>query len=437
VRAEEDRLLGAGVDVASISEATAVVVVDGMTGNGPWAHPAWALCRGLGALGFGGVELRGAEEYLPAFSFLMQGVPFRHLPAGLPGVYESERAAGSEVVLYLGSDPLSREACLKYATERSSSFVSIGWGRSWVEMSSSPRVPPSSLSFHLASDEGPVAPVVRIAAGLALQETLILVGQLRSVAPPDARVSIDAAAETRSYEPGGAGWPSPLIENVNVDAIGSGAVGTNFLESFAPLLGHGCELRIFDFDEVGPENLATQAAFCAKDVGKPKAQAMAEKLAPLCDPSVDLTPVQARYEERAHNFSRPSLRIVCPDSWAAREHCNDRSLTDGVPLVEAGCSPLAAQVRSYLPGVTACLEHRIQNLPQRAATEQDHAACSQEQAFTLPGTSMICGGLLAAEALRTLHPERFGPPSLGTIGYDARFGRRFGVVDVRAACSHP
>lgn len=436
MRAGEERLFQAGVDIASISEARVVVIVDGLTSGAPWAHPAWALCRGLGALGFGSIELWGGEEYRPAFSLLMEGVAFRHQPAGFADSHGSERAAATEIVLYLGSDPLTRESCLDYATERSSRFLSIRWGSSWVEMVSATPDSASDTMLDLVGDVEPISPVSRIAAGLALQETLVLVGQLDSVAPRDARVSFDAASETRSCEPGGEGWPPPRIESAIVEVIGAGAVGTNLLESFAPLLGPGCELRIFDFDEVGPENLATQATFSAEDTGRPKAEVMAEKIAPLCDPSLDLRPVPMRYEERPHTLSRPCLRVACPDTFAARKHCNDRSLADGVPLVEAGCAPLVAQVRSYLPRVTACLEHRIRNLPQRAATEQDRAACSHEQAFTLPGTSMICGGLLATEALRTLDPDCFGLPSRGTIGYDARFGRRFGVVDVQPACNH-
>jgi molybdopterin/thiamine biosynthesis adenylyltransferase len=436
VRAEEERLFGAGVDLASISQATAVVVVDGVTDSGPWAHPVWALCRGLAALGFGRVELSGAEEYFPAFSLLMQGIDFQHLPAGVTSLYESERAPGSEIVLYLGSDPPSREACLQGALARSSSFAAIEWGSCWVEMTSSLRDPNADVAFDLASHEEPVAPVARIAAGLALQRALAIAGQLRSVAAPDAHVSFDAAAETRSHAPGAASWPPPRLENVRLDTIGAGAIGSNFLESFAPLLGRGCELRIYDFDDVESANLATQSAFCSGDVGEPKADVMAQRLAPLCHPSLNIKPVQARYEESAHSFSRPSLRSVCVDTWAARKDCNDRSLADGVPLVEAGCSPLAAQVRSYLPGATACLEHRIQSLAQRAADERDRASCAQEQVFTLPGTSMICGGLLAVEALRTLQPERFGPPSPGTIAYDARVASRFGVTDLRAPCVH-
>ena len=63
-------------------------------------------------------------------------------------------------------------------------------------------------------------------------------------------------------------------------------MGTHLLESIAPMLGPGCELRIVDFDQVGPENLATQPAFSTVDVGRPKAIVMAEKLAPFCDPEL-------------------------------------------------------------------------------------------------------------------------------------------------------
>ena len=210
----------------------------------------------------------------------------------------------------------------------------------------------------------------------------------------------------------------------------------DFNRAAGPLLGPGCELRIVDFDRVGPENLATQPVFTREDVGRPKAIAMAEKLAPLCDPELRIRPLVMRYEERPPALSPPSLRIACPDSFAARQYANRCSLVDSVPLVEAGSAPLVAQQRSYLPGRTACLEHRIPNLADRAARERDRASCSQNRAFTLPGTSMVSGGILAAEALRALQPENFGWPSAGTVVYDARFPERFGIIDFRPPCFH-
>jgi molybdopterin/thiamine biosynthesis adenylyltransferase len=227
-----------------------------------------------------------------------------------------------------------------------------------------------------------------------------------------------------------------LVERATIDVIGAGAVGSNLLESLAPVLGPGCELRIFDFDRVGPENLAVQPAFSEADVGRAKAEVMAEKLAPVCDSGLDIRPLVERYEERPGQLSPASLRVACPDTFAARKYLNDCSLADGVPLVEAGVSPLVAQQRSYIPGRTACLEHRIPDLARRAANERDRARCPEERALTLPGTSMICGGILALEALRALQPDALGQASAGSVVYDARFPERFGVVDARPPCTH-
>jgi molybdopterin/thiamine biosynthesis adenylyltransferase len=423
----------------SISETEALVVTDDLPSGEPWHHPVWPLCRAFGALGFGCVHLRGAEAFRDDFSMMMDGFPFTHETALRLGGALPREPAPCEIVLHFGSDPDLRDAGARLARSRSSHFAALSWGTTWVAMESLEEVlrHTSMPDSNFAAIQEPLTPVTRIAAGLALQEALIVAGQLEAAAPPDPVVSFDAAAETRSREVEAPVWSRVCIESSIIDVIGAGAVGTHFLETFGPLLGPGCELRIFDFDEIGPENLALQAAFSPEDVGRPKATVMAEKLVPLCDPALDLQPMVMRYEERSPTLDAPSLRVACPDSFAARKYVNDCALADGVPLVEAGSSPLAAQERTYLPGRTACIQHRIPNLSERAASERDRAPCSAEHAFTLPGTNMICAGILAAEALRALQPEDFGWPSTGTVVYDAHFPERFGLVDVRPACFHP
>jgi molybdopterin/thiamine biosynthesis adenylyltransferase len=117
-----------------------------------------------------------------------------------------------------------------------------------------------------------------------------------------------------------------------------------------------------------------------------------------------------------------------------RYFANNLSISDGVPLIEAGSSPLAAQQRTYYPGATSCLEHRINNLTKKVAEEKQPAGCSANR--TLPGTNMIIGGILAIETLKALNPNRFDFPSKGTITYDARAPQRFGVMDIKQPCKH-
>jgi molybdopterin/thiamine biosynthesis adenylyltransferase len=279
--------------------------------------------------------------------------------------------------------------------------------------------------------------VARVAAGLALQQAIIVAGRLAAATEPDPVVFFDAASDTRSADGNVSDWRSVKLEAAVLEVVGAGGIGTHLLESLAPLLAAGSELRIFDFDRVAPENLAVQSAFEPEDVGRPKAEVMAEKLAWICDPCVVIEPLVMPYEERPSALSTPSLRVLCPDTFAARKHGNDLSLADGVPLVEAGSDPLVGQQRTYLRGVTACLEHRIPDLRGRVAEERNRAACGQEHAITLPGTNMICGGILAAEALRALQPKDFGLPSTGTLVYDARFPERFGLIANRPPCFHP
>ena len=429
----QDRVSQAGADILRISQTGVLVCVDEVDLADPWFHPAWALCRALGALGFGFVHLRGAGAFGDEFSLMMDDYPFTHSDL------LAEAIPPCDIVLHLGTNPRARAAYAGLALSRSSAFASVSWETSRVVMESLDGVlhGDRALPQNAAAGGAPLEPIARIAAGLALQEALIFAGGLEDAAPADPRVIFDAAAETRTQQADAPRWPDLCIENAIVEVIGAGAVGTHLLESLAPMLGRGCELRIVDFDRVGPENLAIQPAFTREDVGRPKATAMAEKLADISDSELRIEPLVMRYEDRPPTLSAPSLRIACPDSFAARQYVNRCSVEDGIPLVEAGSAPLVAQQRSYLPGRTACIAHRIPNLAERAAVERDPESCSLNRALTLPGTSMVCGGILAAEALRALQPQAFGWPSTGTVVYDAHFPERFGVIDLRPPCSHP
>lgn len=435
---DADRVALAGADVLRIAETRVLLVVDEAPLWPPSEHPAWALCRGLGALGFADIQLCTSRDHAVDLSPLLPdgGVGWPS-PLELHDICAAE-AGDFEVVLHLGGMRRAKEECAALAAANGAGFASLSWGLTWVTLASGAVVPDQDKLEGPFGGLGldPLPPVARIAAGLALQEALNSAGRLSSAAPPAAEVSFDAAAESRTGTSHARAWRGARIEQAIIDVVGAGGVGIHLLEALAPLLGDGCELRIFDFDEVGFENLAVQAAFAPEDVDRPKAVVMAERLAPACNPGLTLRPLVMRYEERPEKLARPSLRIACPDTFAARKYVNDCSLADGVPLVEAGSSPLAAQQRSYLPGRTACLEHRIARLGPLAAEERDSASCALEQALTLPGTNMICGGILAAEALRALEPARFGAPSRGTIVYDARFPERFGVTDLRPPCRH-
>ena len=293
------------------------------------------------------------------------------------------------------------------------------------------------LCEYIRPAEETPAPISRIAAGIVFQELLMNVGNVRLAAPLEKMVLYNAAAEDRVTPRMERPWTPDPVDNVIVDAVAAGGIGINVLESILPMLGSGSEIRVYDSDVVGPENLSTQSLFSAQDVGRPKAIVAAEKLQPI-NPNVNIRPMVMRYQQQPSGLSRCSVRTICPDNWQTRVFANFLSTRyDGVPLTEAGSSPLSAQQRTYYPGLTACLEHRIHNLVKKAAEESEPNSCSANPALTLPGTNAIIGGILAVETLKVLDPKRFGgSPSRGTIGYDAREPQRFGILDVRPPCKH-
>ena len=432
------RLVEAGLDALRLADTRILVKIGDVSAEQVDGHPVHPLCRSLGAMGFGFVHVRGAAEYFPSLERAMEGCNFDQQP----GIWLSESVAAAspecDLIVDLGNDPGAESFCGHLSSTRSARCTEVKWGQSWAAVG---RPPVTGAEFDrwlqpLSASPEAIPPVHRIAAGLALSELLVMADQLALATPLQGAVLYDAAASDRSLGHADAAWECQWIENASLEVIGAGAVGVNLLESLAPMLGRGCQLRIFDPDRVGVENLVLQRPYSVADVGRPKAVVMAERLARLCGTELDIGPMVMGYQQRPRRLSRPSLRIVCGDNFAVRWHANEESIADGVPLVEAGSSPLAAQQRSYYPGLTACLAHRIPNLAGKVAAESRPESCSRNRALTLPGTNMLIGGILAAEALRALRPDRFGSPSRGTITYDCRVPERFGIVDLRAACQH-
>lgn len=436
----ENRISQAGVDVLRIVETSVLVkVADDVAADKLWLHPGWALCRSLAAMGFGAVHLRGAIHYFENLTDIMRATRFTQEPGAWFAESVARNVPPVDVIVDLTSDPESKRYCAALARERAIPLVSLTLGRTWASMTVWPECGNDAILNESPADvdEEPLPPISRIAAGLAVQEVLRLAAGVELAAPPDPVVTYDAVSEARKTRNSEKTWPAVDVQIAIIEVIGAGGIGVHFLECFAPMLGRGSELRIFDPDDIGPENLPLQITYTLDDVGRPKAEVMAEKLGRICQPGVLISSFPMSYQERQEGLARPSLRVSCVDNFAARLYANDLSVLDGVPLADAGSSPLAARQVTFSPGSTACLRHSIPDLDELAASEEGGAAsCSLVRAPTLTGTNAVIGGILAAEALRALLPEVHGPPCAGTILYDQRFPSRFGITQVLPPCAH-
>jgi len=427
-----ERIAQAGIRAERLQASGALIIVSDFPIPHFRRHPLWSLCRGLWAMGLGRIYVAGAMEYLDELETTvvdpcLTQIPGLWLDAGCADVIPD-----IDLVLELSNRSTSRCISEQVAAARDVPLLSFAWGSCWAGVSL------GSTGFEPQPDGRSAAPntaVSRIVAGLAMHEFLIALGELELGAPLEGPVVYNCAHVNRSGTQEHPSWDGPHIEDAVTDVIGAGGIGVHLLESLAPLLDAGCTLRLFDADLVGPENISSQIAYRAEDIGRPKAHAITEHLVKAAMTRAEIQPSAERYEDRSPDLPLPAIRVLCVDNYATRLSVNALSLADGVPLAEAGGSPLASQQRSYRPGMTPCLAHHIPDLEGKAARESARQSCSQNP-LTLPGTNAIIGGILAAEVLHTLTPERYGPPSTGTITYDARFPERFAVVNEQPACCH-
>lgn len=435
---QSDRISDAGVDVLQIAETSVLVKVGDIAAEQVRQHPVYALCRALGALGFGAIYLCGAADYFDALDEVMKGTDFQqHLGIWLMPQIASA-APDADVIVDLSNDVARKSFCLRLSSVRSCPGISVIWGRHWVSINgiTITASEPREFSTLGAPEEDTIAPISRIASGLALQEVVMATGNVRLAAPLEKIVIYNAAADDRTSCQTNQPWTDNIVENAIVEVVGAGGTGVHFLESVVPVLGDGCELRIFDPDKVGVENIPLQTPYSVDDVDRDKAVIVAEKLHRI-RPDLRILPMVMAYQDRPQQLSLPSVRVLCVDNFEARKYANDLStMIDGVPLAECGSTPLAAQQRTYVKGRTSCLGCRIRNLDKKVADEKQRNSCSANRALTLPGTNMIIAGILATEVLKVLCPEHFGLPSRGTINYDARVPQRFGVLDIQPPCEH-
>jgi molybdopterin/thiamine biosynthesis adenylyltransferase len=427
-----ERIAQAGIRAERLQASSALLIVSDFPISHFRGHPLWPLCRGLWAMGLGRIHVAGALEYLDELESTVADpcltqVPGIWLDAGCADVIPD-----IDLVLELSNRSSSRSVSEQVAADRDVPLLSFAWGSCWAG------VGPGSTDFDLQPDRRSTAPnpaVSRIVAGLAMHEFLIALAELELGAPLEGPVVYNCADVNRTGTQEHPAWDRPHIEGAVIDVIGAGGIGVHLLESLAPLLDAGCTLRLFDADQVCPENISSQIAYRAEDIGRPKARAITEHLIEAAMTRAKIQPFATRYEDQPPDLPRPAIRVLCVDNYATRFAVNELSLADGVPLAEAGGSPFASQQRSYRPGMTPCLAHHIPDLEGKAARESARQSCSRNP-LTLPGTNAIIGGILATEVLHTLTPERYGPPSTGTITYDARFPERFAVVNEQPACCH-
>jgi molybdopterin/thiamine biosynthesis adenylyltransferase len=221
------------------------------------------------------------------------------------------------------------------------------------------------------------------------------------------------------------------IADASVLLVGVGGIGcaaASYLASSG--VGH---ILLNDFDTVDETNLGRQFLFGPDDVGQPKAETAARRLATL-NPDIQITALPARLDKTslAHTIDEVDVVLDGSDNFATRFLVNDACVAAGVCLVSGSAIRLEGQIAVFGPDYNSSPCYRC--LYQDADESLENCAGNGVLA-PVPG---VIGTMMAVEALKFL--AGIDSPQGELTLYDAG-SARFQTVKVSKkegcpTCSH-
>ncbi|MBA3729035.1 MAG: molybdopterin-synthase adenylyltransferase MoeB [Actinobacteria bacterium] len=220
---------------------------------------------------------------------------------------------------------------------------------------------------------------------------------------------------------GGAGQRKLLDSKVL--CIGAGGLGSP-AAMYLAAAGVGT-LGILDFDRVDLTNLQRQLLHDTDDVGRPKVDSAAERLAGI-NPGVDVVRHDtALTSENAFSIMEPYDVIVDgTDNFPVRYLVNDATQMLGKPLVFGSIYQFDGQASVFLPGPeTPCFRCLFPQPPPPGSVP----SCAEAGVFgVLPG---IVGSIQAVEAIKLI--TGMGEPLVGRLLLFDALAMDFTIVKLR------
>ena len=222
------------------------------------------------------------------------------------------------------------------------------------------------------------------------------------------------------------------VAATSIAVIGAGAVGNEVVKNLA-LLGVG-EIDLFDFDVVERHNLTRSVLLREADVGRDKAEAVAERAREL-DPHVTVRSIAGDFWDTLSlgRLARYDCAIAAVDNLEARLKLNQMCQIAGVDLVNAGLDSRWVTVESFpfgsTPGV-ACYECTLPDTAYARVAERYSCGGLRRRAQlerripTTVVTASIAGALAASTALRFGSGRRTGALAPRADRHDQRREQR-------------
>ncbi|MCX8072539.1 MAG: HesA/MoeB/ThiF family protein [Candidatus Binatia bacterium] len=188
------------------------------------------------------------------------------------------------------------------------------------------------------------------------------------------------------------------LADARILIVGVGGLGSPAAQILA---AHGAgQLTLVDPDTVSVSNLHRQLLFDEGDLGAPKAEVAARKLATRY-PRVRIEPLPIALGD--HNaatlIESHDWVIDATDGWNTKLWLHDLALACGRPIAHAGAVGWRGQALTALPGEPGCLRCVV-----NVSGTANETSC--QQAGIIPGVVQLLGGRLALEAISWLSGRR-------------------------------
>lgn len=197
------------------------------------------------------------------------------------------------------------------------------------------------------------------------------------------------------------------LKAATVAVIGAGGLGSPCLQYLAAA-GVG-QISIVDDDVVSLSNLQRQTLFTTADVGRPKAEAAAERLQAM-NPHVVVEPLAIRLnaDSAAALLSQHDVVADGCDNFGTRTAVNRACVALGIPLVSAALGPFEGQLgvfAGHLAGAPcyACFAGLPEDVPGRSCADVG----------ILGAVAGLVGAAQAQEVLRLV--AGFGESQIGQL----------------------
>jgi molybdopterin/thiamine biosynthesis adenylyltransferase len=224
-----------------------------------------------------------------------------------------------------------------------------------------------------------------------------------------------------------------LITGAHVTVLGVGGLGSAAAYSLAASGIGG--LTLVDPDIVELSNLNRQVLYTTRDIGRPKVEAAAARLAEL-RPDLHLETRQARVTTEAavqDLFAESRLIVQCADTPVEIEQwCNRSALRTGVAWVNGAYDGPHVCVTLYQPGAGPCWRCMRLDHYDRDPVPGDFSGTVH---MATAATTNIAGNLAAHVALAALTAVAAPSPGVPVVWNTVRLGHAFTVpVQTRADC---